>query len=231
MTLKKLSLLAILLTLALSLTAFAGPAAAQAPDNSIPWWAWLLIVLALLIFAAVLIMWWLGGPGEEEEHVAPTALVEEPAPRAPAVATELQEVEAEAPAVDVELPEVEVEEPPVDVARPETEVRAPAVELDLPETEPAVAKQPDDLKIIEGIGPKISQVLGAAGIETFAELAATSPERIEEILAAESSRLASLADATTWPAQAELAAEGKWDELQALQDSLVGGRVGGPSPT
>jgi small subunit ribosomal protein S2 len=31
-------------------------------------------------------------------------------------------------------------------------------------------------------------------------------------------------DPTTWPKQAKLAAKGKWDELQALKDSLQGGR-------
>lgn len=99
------------------------------------------------------------------------------------------------------------------------------------EAEPAIAEQADDLKIIEGIGPKISQVLADAGIVSFADLAATSPDRIEEILSAESTRLASLADPTTWPEQAQLAADGKWDELKALQESLVGGRVSGPTPT
>ncbi len=246
--LRKLVFLAILVALSLSLTAFAGPVSAQAQENGVPWWAWLLIILALLIFAAVLILWWLGGPAEEEP-AAPAFAPEEA--EEPAVGVELPEVEAEAPAMDVELPEVvaeveaadvepleveaEVEpadvEPPeveaeveaADVEPPEVEVRAPAIDLAAPEA----VEEADDLKVIEGIGPKISQVLVAAGIGTFASLAATTPERIDEILAAESSRLAALADPTTWPEQAQLASEGKWDELQALQDSLVGGRARG----
>jgi large subunit ribosomal protein L21 len=87
-----------------------------------------------------------------------------------------------------------------------------------------VAEAPvaDDLKRIEGIGPKISSLLQEAGIATFAQLAATDVSRIQEILAA--ADLRGLADPTTWPEQAKLASEGRWDELGALQDELKGGR-------
>ena len=81
----------------------------------------------------------------------------------------------------------------------------------------------DDLTKIEGIGPKISEILSGQGITTFAALAATEEARLEEILEAAGSRF-QLADPETWPEQAELAAAGKWDELNALQDRLTGGR-------
>jgi ribosomal protein L30 len=80
---------------------------------------------------------------------------------------------------------------------------------------------PDDLVAIEGIGPKIAGVLKAAGIATFADLAATDASRLSDILHEANLRLA---DPTTWPEQAQLAAEGKWDEFKALQSSLKGGR-------
>ncbi len=91
---------------------------------------------------------------------------------------------------------------------------------------PAAASStaPDDLKRVEGIGPKISSVLQAAGILTFAQLATTDVARIKEILEAEDPRLVRIADPATWPEQAALAAAGKWDELAALQDELKGGR-------
>jgi predicted flap endonuclease-1-like 5' DNA nuclease len=85
-----------------------------------------------------------------------------------------------------------------------------------------VPVKPDDLVIIEGIGPKIAGILNNAGITTFAALAAAKPEQLQEILKASGLRVP--ADPTTWPAQAELAAAGKMDELQKLQDSLKGGR-------
>ena len=90
------------------------------------------------------------------------------------------------------------------------------------EPEPALPPEPDDLKIIEGIGPKISSVLNDAGINTFAQLAGMEAEAINEILDKEP-RLR-LADPTSWPTQAGLAASGSWTELEVLQDNLKGGR-------
>lgn len=81
----------------------------------------------------------------------------------------------------------------------------------------------DKLAKIEGIGPKSEAILREAGIETFAVLAETSPERIKEILVAAGPRYKSF-DPSTWPEQAKLAAEDRWDELKTLQDELLGGR-------
>jgi large subunit ribosomal protein L21 len=77
----------------------------------------------------------------------------------------------------------------------------------------------DDLKKIEGIGPKIAETLAAAGITSFSELAKAKPTKISEIIT--NVRGNHVTD--TWPAQAKLAAEGKWDELKELQDKLDGG--------
>ncbi|WP_324025058.1 50S ribosomal protein L21 [Maribacter sp. BPC-D8] len=77
----------------------------------------------------------------------------------------------------------------------------------------------DDLKKVEGIGPKIAETLNNAGISTFAELAKTDAAKISEIIA--DVRGNHVTD--TWPKQAQLAADGKWDELQKWQDELDGG--------
>ena len=103
-------------------------------------------------------------------------------------------------------------EEPVPTA--EAEAVAPAYVAETP--------APDDLKRVEGIGPKISSVLQAAGITTFAQLAATDVSRLKQILT--EADLITLADPTTWPEQASLAAAGKWAELETLQDELKGGR-------
>lgn len=81
----------------------------------------------------------------------------------------------------------------------------------------------NDLKAVEGIGPKIAQLLQNAGINTWRELANTSVERIQGILNDAGSRY-KLADPSTWPKQSELAADGKWDELKEYQDYLQGGK-------
>jgi predicted flap endonuclease-1-like 5' DNA nuclease len=103
------------------------------------------------------------------------------------------------------------EEEAVPAAKPEPAVAPPSVEA-----------APDDLKLIEGIGPKIASLLSAAGITTFAQLAEADVGWLKEIL--EEADLAALADPSTWPEQAKLAAEGAWEKLEALQEELKGGR-------
>jgi large subunit ribosomal protein L17 len=86
-----------------------------------------------------------------------------------------------------------------------------------------VKEAADDLKKVEGIGPKVSEALHAAGISSFKELAAKTAEEIKTILDAADGNFAGQ-DPTTWPEQAALAAEGKWDELKEWQDKLKGGK-------
>ncbi len=88
------------------------------------------------------------------------------------------------------------------------------------EAKPVKAEKTDFTKI-EGVGPKIAQTLTDAGIETFADLANKKPEEIQEVI----KDVRGSHDATTWPQQASLAAEGKWDELKQWQDELDGGKA------
>ncbi|CAH0994506.1 hypothetical protein EMA8858_00616 [Emticicia aquatica] len=95
------------------------------------------------------------------------------------------------------------------------------------EAKPKSAKKKvegDDLKLIEGIGPKIADLLINAGIVTFADLAATTAQKVSEILDAAGPKFA-MHTPTTWPAQAELARDGKWNELKELQDKLNAGKA------
>ncbi len=87
----------------------------------------------------------------------------------------------------------------------------------------ALSERPNDLTRIEGIGPKISEVLNQHGITTFAELADTRADTLREILERFGDRF-QLADPTTWPEQARLAARNEWEQLRELQDNLLGGR-------
>ena len=80
----------------------------------------------------------------------------------------------------------------------------------------------DDLTMIEGIGPKISECFKTAGIKTFRHLSQTKPEDLKLILTDAGIRLG---DPTSWPNQANLAADGKFEELSELQKSLKGGRT------
>ncbi len=80
----------------------------------------------------------------------------------------------------------------------------------------------DDLTKVEGIGPKIAEIFQANGIHTFADLAEKTEDDLNEILVAEGSTYAGKNPAS-WPKQAKMAADGKWDELKEWQDNVKGG--------
>jgi predicted flap endonuclease-1-like 5' DNA nuclease len=86
-----------------------------------------------------------------------------------------------------------------------------------------IAGPQDDLKIVEGIGPKIEELLYNAGIHTYTELARTPVNRLKDILLDAGSRFA-MHDPGTWSAQALLAANGEWDNLKAYQEFLNAGK-------
>jgi small subunit ribosomal protein S2 len=137
-----------------------------------------------------------GAHHAEEAHIA-AALQPEPEPQA----------EPEAP--------VEAEPEPQAEAEPEPQAEAE------PEPEPETPTEPDALQKLEGIGPKVASLLHENGITTFAQLADTPVDKLQEILDANKLQMI---HPGSWPEQAKLAAAGDWDALQKLQDGLKGGR-------
>jgi predicted flap endonuclease-1-like 5' DNA nuclease len=81
----------------------------------------------------------------------------------------------------------------------------------------------DNLKKIEGIGPKIEQLMNEAGIMTFADLGKAKIKVLKDVLTAAGPRF-KMHDPATWAKQAKLAAAEKWDQLAKLQDELKGGK-------
>lgn len=112
---------------------------------------------------------------------------------------------------DAPKSEVAVEEK-VEMAATEEKVEAPAVNLG-----------GDDLKIVEGIGPKIEEIIKGHGVTTFSALADTTAEQIKTWLEEAGSRY-KMHDPTTWPMQSGLARDGKWDELKAWQEEHKAGK-------
>jgi predicted flap endonuclease-1-like 5' DNA nuclease len=161
-----------------------------------------LVVAAAGVALFVWLLWWLWSHRDEEEGAPAIELRAEPSP------VEL-DVEEQVPDVVAEAEEV-VEEPP-------------GPEAEEVQVEPF---KPDDLKRIEGIGPKISSVLQEAGITTYAQLAKADVSSLGKILEEADPRLLRLAKPATWPEQAALAAAGEWEALEALQNELKGGRRG-----
>ncbi len=100
----------------------------------------------------------------------------------------------------------------------ELQTPAPAATAEAPK-----GKKATDLKIIEGIGPKIEEVLKDAGIEDWSALAAAEPGNLKDILE-EAGDQYRMHNPYTWPLQARLAAAGRWDEFKTYQEELKGGK-------
>ena len=84
----------------------------------------------------------------------------------------------------------------------------------------------DDLTLIEGVGPKIAKLLYAAGVTSYSALTGKTLDELKDILSKGGPTFAGH-DPTSWADQAQLAADGKWNQLNELKDSLHGGRATG----
>lgn len=82
----------------------------------------------------------------------------------------------------------------------------------------------DDLKVIEGIGPKISEMFHGAGIKTWKALSETSVASCQEILNSGGERY-KVHDPASWPMQAKMCYEGKWKELFKWQEQHHHGKL------
>jgi predicted flap endonuclease-1-like 5' DNA nuclease len=95
--------------------------------------------------------------------------------------------------------------PPVESIEP---VEEPVVEIEDAKVEEAAPSKPDDLTVLDGIGPKISGVLQSAGVTTYSQIAEMDTSQIEKILDEAQIRLARF---DNWPEQAKFAAAGDWE--------------------
>ena len=104
-----------------------------------------------------------------------------------------------------------------------SDIPAPKSEKTAAPVEKSSEPKPADLQKVEGIGPKIADILVAAGVTDLDVLAATPVDRLKEILSGAGRRFA-MADPTTWPEQAASAVAGDEEGLKALQAKLKAGR-------
>ncbi len=181
-----------------------------------------LIVVAFVIWFVLLQPWerfddlqtpYFTGHHHEEDHeeagevdVAAEMIIE---PDAPSLT---KEPVAEAVVADstVETEAVKPPEPTTPVEQ-EEEVAAPAE-----------VTEPDDLREIEGIGPKAAEALNMSGITTFAQIAAMSPEDLERIVK-EEQKVRIVGSTSVWVRQAILAAAGNEAALDDLKVLIKNG--------
>ncbi len=108
----------------------------------------------------------------------------------------------------------------------EQAARLSQMKLDNPEAfsrQGGTPSNPKDLKIIEGIGAKIEELLRTKGIRTWVELAGTDVETLRNTLREAGTGFNSI-DPTSWPEQARLAANGEWEKLRQYQNYLGKGK-------
>lgn len=97
------------------------------------------------------------------------------------------------------------------------------LEIESTEEENTSKIKEDDLQAIEGIGPKIAELLTNAGVNTWQKLADSSVEDLKTILLEGGNRF-KMHDPSSWSQQAQFAANRNWEKLKEYQDYLVGGR-------
>ncbi len=81
----------------------------------------------------------------------------------------------------------------------------------------------DDLKIVEGIGPKIEGLFHNFDIKTWETLSEATVDKCQEVLNSGGKRYR-IHDPSSWPMQGKMAYEGKWKELVKWQDEHKAGK-------
>lgn len=82
----------------------------------------------------------------------------------------------------------------------------------------------DDLKVVEGIGPKIAGMFQEGGIKTWKSLSESSVAKCQEILNGGGGRY-KIHNPASWPMQAKMCYEGKWADLLKWQDEHDHGKL------
>jgi predicted flap endonuclease-1-like 5' DNA nuclease len=101
-------------------------------------------------------------------------------------------------------------------AKPKTAKAKPTLK-----STPAIVK--DDLTKVEGIGKKIEALLYKNKIYSYKQLSKATITGLKAILETGGNKF-SIHNPGTWPKQAKLAAEAKWEDLELLQKHLKGGK-------
>lgn len=156
---------------------------------------------------------------QEKPDETPLPVAEEPATVTVIIEAPNTEVIVEETTSPSEKPEGNASSPVE-----ETTVNTPIAETTVPTVIlAATGDEKDDLTVVEGIGPKIQELLYQYGIRSYRQLAETDVARLKEILSEAGPQLA-MHDPGTWPSQANLAANDQWEALKSIQGFLKGGK-------
>ena len=109
-------------------------------------------------------------------------------------------------------------------AAPAAQVAPPMPDLGVGATVLGRTIKGNDLKLIEGIGPKIEELCHARGILTWWDLSIAEVSTLSAMLSEAGPRF-QMHDPATWPSQAALLATGAFEEFKQLTDRLDSGRA------
>jgi predicted flap endonuclease-1-like 5' DNA nuclease len=160
-----------------------------------------------------------------EAHVEHTPAVAELAVEAETPPRVEAPVAVQEPVIEPKVDEVKAEAPTATPKSEPPKAKVPEVEAPAPPAKkaaPAKPAEPDDLKLIEGIGPKVDEALNASGISTFAQLAVMTPAEVEKIVKVEH-KVRIIGSVSTWVRQAKLAADGDVTALDDLKKRIKSG--------
>ncbi|WP_350286566.1 hypothetical protein [uncultured Croceitalea sp.] len=103
---------------------------------------------------------------------------------------------------------------------------APVITFDANAAKAAFGKRvkQDDLKIVEGIGPKIEGLFHSFDIKTWQALSDVSVAKCQEVLDSGGKRY-QVHDPASWPMQAKMAYKGEWKQLAKWQDEHKAGKL------
>lgn len=103
---------------------------------------------------------------------------------------------------------------------------APSLNFNADAAKAAIGKKvkADDLTVVEGIGPKISELFHNHDVKTWHSLAECSLEKCQEVLISGGKRF-EIHNPGSWPLQARMAFNGEWEKLSKWQDEHKGGRL------
>lgn len=164
--------------------------------------------------------WWsrVINPNRDDALVQAQELIEQQREEANRLSSQLEAKDDEIAALQARLSQVEHESP-----RPQTEPDSAAAK-------PAATSPPDvsmatkvlgtsikldDLTVIEGIGPKIADLLSNAGFSTWRALSEADTAELRRVLEEAGPRYR-VHDPSKWPSQAELLAQGRWQDYKDL---------------
>ncbi|MBO0321159.1 hypothetical protein J0X14_02545 [Muricauda sp. CAU 1633] len=116
---------------------------------------------------------------------------------------------------------------PVEKPKPKStsSTASPVFSFDAKAAKAALGKKvtKDDLKIVEGIGPKIQGLFHNFNIKTWKALSETSANTCQEVLNSGGKRYR-IHDPASWPMQAKMAYEGHWQQLHEWQERHRAGK-------